>query len=735
MPENQSVYSFALNLPLYQLFDYQLDGAVKAQPGQRFLVPFGSSDKVGIVVQRLDDPAQVRELKAVTRALDEHSLLSPHMIELARWMSEYYLQPLGEVLFQCLPGYCRSNRHLTSTRLQYWLAAPCAAHDADLRNRLKIRAPRQYALLQAIEMAPHGLNAAELRDLDAHWAPPVKALQKKGLVIQTDRDSLENGDGVVRAGPPLTPQQLRVVDDMGADFERFAVHLLQGVTGSGKTEVYLQLMQRALDAGSQVIYLVPEIGLTPQLLERLRSRLGPVIVSSHSSHSDYRRYQAWDQFRRGAAQVIVGTRSALFSEAPDIGLIIVDEEHDASFRQQDGVRYHARDVAVKRAQMLDIPIILGSATPALESLFNLGKAHYHLHSLSERPNRSQPPAIELIDIANSPLQAGCSPPLIDAIGQHLEAGEQVLLFLNRRGYAPVVMCYECGWQASCFQCDARLTLHRSLQRLVCHHCGHVQAAPEICPKCAAPGVRHLGVGTQQLEAFVQQRFSDFPVVRIDRDSVSSAADFERMLQPVIHAQPCILLGTQMLAKGHDYPHISLVGIIDADQALYSGFYRAAERLVQTVLQVSGRAGRAERPGRALLQTAFASHPLMQGLCRNSYSELAQGLLAEREMLGFPPYARAVSFVVDAVELDDALARLQKIRDLIDGLQMPKTLRVVGPIPALMTRRVGRYRAQLSLISRDMRQIRGLLRQLMPGLQRQRNDRRSRLVIEVDPQDL
>ena len=737
MSDTENVFSFALNLPLYQLFDYRLDGISDVGPGQRFEVPFGNSHKVALLVGPTnsdgDGDGTRLELKAVSGALDEQPILSAHMRELAGWMADYYLQPPGEVMFQCLPRYCRGKRRLVSTRVARWIASVTLSGDE--RAALRARAPLQCRLYEAIEQARAGLDAAALRQLSDNWIQPLRALRQKGLVRESDSDELALESLPLEPGPPLTTAQQRILDDMLPALDDFQVHLLQGVTGSGKTEIYLAMMRRAIDAGRQVLYLVPEIGLTPQLLARLSARLGPLIAASHSAQTEYQRYQAWDRFRRGAARVLIGTRSALFSDAADIGLIIIDEEHDPSYRQQNGVRYHARDVAIKRAQMLGIPIILGSATPALESLHNLAKPHYRLHRLDERPNRSRPPPIELIDIANSPLQAGCSPPLISAIERHLARGEQVLLFLNRRGYAPVVMCYECGWQAQCFQCDARLTLHRSLERLICHHCGHGQAAPRQCPQCGAAGVRHLGVGTQQLEDFLRQRFSAYPTIRIDRDSVTSARAFEQALQPLADGDPCILVGTQMLAKGHDYPHISLVGIIDADQALHSGFYRAGERLVQTALQVSGRAGRADRPGRALLQTAFASHPLLQGLCRQDYTALAEDLLRERRMLGFPPCARAVSFVVDAIDLTRALDRLQAIRDFIDSLGPPRSLRVVGPIPALMTRRVGRYRAQLSMIADDMRPLRRLLVQLMPMLRQQRNDRYCNLIIEVDPQDL
>jgi primosomal protein N' (replication factor Y) len=385
--------------------------------------------------------------------------------------------------------------------------------------------------------------------------------------------------------------------------------------------------------------------------------------------------------------------------------------------------------------MLDIPIVLGSATPSLDTLHNLGKSHFHHHRLTRRPGAAVAPQIRLIDSSKVNLNDGCSPQLLQAMRQHLDQCGQVLLFLNRRGFAPVVRCHSCGWDAMCHQCDARMTLHQSINRLICHHCGHTVALPASCPDCAQPEIRHYGIGTERLQQFLQSHFTETPVIRVDRDSVSDAAQMHKLLQPVRDGEPCILLGTQMIAKGHDYPNITLVGIIDADQALHSGFYRAGERLVQTVLQVAGRAGRAERPGLALLQTAFPEHELMRNLCRQDYAALVQPLLDERKLLGFPPFARVVTLVADALELDPALQRLQAIHDAFIALPNRAGVRAVGPIPALMTRRIGRYRAQLSLLADDARALRQVLNALLPEIQRVRNSQRLRLVVEVDPLDL
>jgi primosomal protein N' (replication factor Y) len=728
-----SISSFAIDLPVYHCFDYRVSATTMQTPGQRYLVPFGQLEKVAVLVGPANQSHQhAGKIKTVITQLDIEPTLSSHIIALAQWIASYYCQPLPEALFHCLPRYCRSARTIKPTGLHYWMTSGC---DAETLTALQRKAPRQHELFQALSEHPSGLNGTQLRALNPGWSQQLKGLESKGLVSKQWRENIEQA-GVSRLpGPELTVEQQKIIRDIAPQLHAFQVQLIHGVTGSGKTEIYLELMQRVIASGKQVIYLVPEIGLTPQLLERLQQRLQGYIVSSHSGQADFQRYQGWDQFKRGVAQVMIGTRSALFSDCPALGLIIVDEEHDSSYRQQDGLRYHARDVAIKRAQMLDIPIILGSATPSIESLHNLQKPYFHLHQLLTRPNKSSPPNIQLIDCKHIALNNGCSAALLKTIQRHLHERGQVLLYLNRRGYAPVVMCHDCDWQAGCYQCDARLTLHQSVNRLICHHCGYSTPAPENCPECGAKEIFHYGVGTQQLESFLRERFPQIPVIRIDRDSVSAAHPLEQKLEPLRNSEPCILIGTQMLAKGHDYPNISLVGILDVDQALFSSFYRAPERLIQTVLQVSGRAGRAHKGGEACLQTAFPTHPLMQNLCTQGYSQLVQPLLEERKLLGFPPYARVVTFIVDAYELTTAMKRLQQLKQDIDGLQPPTEVQVIGPIPALMARRVGRYRAQLSILAANIQPLRELLHKLMPIIIKTGNTKKSRLVVDVDPVDL
>ncbi len=722
---------FALPLPLHQGFDYRVPASLDLQPGMRCRLPFGSGFRTGILLEWVDNETGRGDLKAVEARLDEEPLLSEHMLELARWVADYYLQPIGELLFLFLPRALRRGQPLKDQRVTCWRPRDA---DEDMLDNLARRAPKQQALYLSLLDHPEGMTAQALRELHGDWRAAMGGLVDKGLAESHCGDGLDWPEQPPDF-PPLTADQQAAVEAISSRLDGFGSHLLQGVTGSGKTEVYLALMRRVIEQGRQVILLAPEIGLTPQLVDRMRRRLGRPVLLSHSAQGDAERLRNWDLFRRGRAPVLIGTRSALFSDCPDLGLIVVDEEHDASYRQQDGVRYHARDVAIRRAQQLDIPVILGSATPSSETLYNLRRPHAHRYWLRQRVGGGQPPAIELVDSGRIQPVCGCTPQLLKAVERHLHDGGQVLLFLNRRGFAPVVMCHECGWQAQCHQCDARMTLHQSIQRLICHHCGSQQAMPAACPKCGHGEIRHYGVGTEQLEVFLRERFAEYPVIRVDRDTVTARESLAQRLQSLHQGKPAILVGTQMLAKGHDYPHISLVGILDADQALFSSFYRASERLIQTVLQVSGRAGRADRPGQALLQTAFPEHPLMQGLKTQDYDRLMQPILQERELLGFPPAARAVTLQVDALELKAALHRLQQLNEELERAGLPSGVRRVGPIPALMTRRIGRYRAQLTLLAADVATLRKALRPLLPKLLQPRNRRDSRLTIEVDPLDL
>ncbi|MCP4472302.1 MAG: primosomal protein N' [Gammaproteobacteria bacterium] len=724
--------AFAIALPLYRAFEYRIDDSEAVVAGTRYRLPFGQGTRTGVLLSVSDSTDYAAErIKPIEARLDQRPVLSEHMLALAKWMSEYYLQPTGEVIFQCLPSYLRGSRVYQSLRVKRWQLVDS---DADVIDELQSRSPRQFEIGLALLRQPGGMTAAQLKQINPNWHAVVRAMESKQLLRWEWVDAAVN-PVIASELPRLSDEQSAILGQIEPRLRHFAVHLLDGITGSGKTEIYLRLIQARLADGLQVIYLVPEIGLTNQLIDRVRQRFGDCFATSHSSLTEYQRYRAWDRFRRGEVRIMLGTRSTLFSQCERLGMIIIDEEHDHSYRQQDGVRYHARDVAIKRAQMLDIPIVLGSATASLESIANCERDTWFHYRIDHRPTRYPPPPIQLIDVRNSRFEFGCAAPTLARIESHLAQSGQVLIYLNRRGFAPVVMCHECGWQSQCRNCDARLTLHQSLQTLLCHHCGFNQAIPETCPDCGHDEIRHYGIGTEQLEQGLRSRYPDTPVLRVDRDVISSRDALKARLQQLQSGESCILIGTQMIAKGHDYPAITLSVVLDADQALFSASYRASESLVQTLFQVSGRSGRGDRVGEAIVQTRFTEHPLMQALQRQGYREIAADLLQERRLLGFPPCARAVIFRADALELKQALVKLEEIKTLLGQARHFERLASVGPIPALMTRRIGRYRAQLCLLSADFQALRSVLSQAMPAIQEIASSPRVSWNVDVDAYDL
>jgi primosomal protein N' (replication factor Y) len=518
---------------------------------------------------------------------------------------------------------------------------------------------------------------------------------------------------------------------MLASLGKFGCHLLDGVTGSGKTEVYMHLLEKALSEGKQALVLVPEIGLTPQLLRRFRNRLGLEPATIHSGLSAGERLEAWAAARSGRAALVVGTRSALFTPMPRLGIIVLDEEHDASFKQQDGFRYSARDIAVKRAAELDIPVVLGSATPSLESLSNADRGKYSWHRLRERATNAPLPAWRVMDMRQQSTQSGLSVTALEAIGDTLERGEQVMVFLNRRGYAPVLMCQQCGWSGLCERCDAHLTWHRSMGRLCCHHCGAQRPAPHLCPECRADALMGAGEGTQQLEEALEQRFPGFPVLRFDRDRTSRKGVMGQQLDQVRKGEPCLLVGTQMLAKGHHFPEVTLVVIVNIDQALYSADYRALERMGQMIQQVAGRAGRMEKTGTVILQTLHPEHPALELLLSQGYEAYARWLLEERQLAGLPP--AGYQALLRAEAHDRALA--EHFLDEAARVFPPGETRVYGPMPAIMERVKGRSRMYLVVQGASRSALHRQVDHWLPGLRKLPAARKVRWAIDIDPQEL
>lgn len=536
----------------------------------------------------------------------------------------------------------------------------------------------------------------------------------------------------IEAAPALTTEQAAVLAACGNLCSEYSATLLQGVTGSGKTEIYLRLIGESLAKGKQALLLIPEIGLTPQLLARVAARFGTRVGAFHSGMTEAARAQAWLAARSGELQVVVGTRSSVFLPFAQLGLVVVDEEHDTSYKQQEGFRYSARDIAILRAQRLKIPVLLGSATPSLESLYNAQQGRYrHLH-LRQRVRASAPPRVQVLDVRAQPLNHGLSPPLLNAVERHVEAGGQALLFINRRGYAPLLLCHDCGWIAPCAECDARMTVHRARGLLVCHHCGAQRPLPRLCPSCDSRALTPVGQGTERIEDALRNRFPARRVERFDSDRLRKAGELQALLADIRSGAIHILVGTQVLAKGHDFGGLSLVGIVSADQALYGSDFRALERMGQLITQVAGRAGRGGQPGEVLLQTHEPQHPLLKLLVERGYDALCTELLSERREIGLPPFAHLAVLRAEGKSPSAALAFLQAARAVLGA---PAGLSVSEPIPALMERRAGWHRAQLLVQSESRARLQQRLSAWVPVLDELPLARTVRWSVDVDPYDL
>jgi len=726
----------AIPAPVYRLYDYLPPPGVDPQrlkAGVRLRVPFGRGTRCGLLLE-VHGRAEVapERLKRALEVLDQEPLVPPRELALLRWCADYYRHPPGDALFAALPMRLRQGAAPLESGLPGWR---CSAAGTEVDPAGLPRAHRQAEVLAELQAHPAGLAQAELKLRCGDCTQVLRSLAHKGWIEPLTLAVATTPTNPGTPAPhPLNPAQQAALQEMGSELSRFRSFLLDGVTGSGKTEVYLALAQLHLTAGRQVLMLVPEIGLTPQLLQRVERRLGGAIALLHSGLSDGERERAWLEARAGHARVVLGTRSAVFTPMPDLGLIIVDEEHDLSLKQQEGFRYSARDLAVIRAQRLDCPVVLGSATPSLESLRNAGSGRYRHVTLPERTGSAGSPRVHLLDVRPVRLTEGLSPAMLNALRQELEVGNQVLVFLNRRGYAPVLTCYSCGWVSECPRCDARMTVHKADGRIWCHHCGHNRPLPQSCPQCGNAELRPLGQGTERLEEFLSSRFADYGIARIDRDSTRRKGLLEQRLREIREGKYRLLLGTQMLAKGHHFPEVTLAGILDVDQGLFGVDYRATERMAQLIVQVAGRAGRADRPGRVLIQTRYPDHPLLQLLLKKGYGAFAEAALAERHDAGLPPFSHQALLRAEAADSSAPRAFLETARDAAQALN-PGTLELWGPVPAPMERRSGRSRAQLLVQSSRRDALQRLLAAWVPALADLPQARRVRWSIDVDPQEM
>ncbi len=726
----------AVPSPLYRDFDYLPPAGTdpaRLEPGMRLSLPFGQREVVGVLLETAgttEVPAS--KLKAARRLLDETPLIPPDMLALARWAADYYRHPIGEVVQALLPVLLRQGKPAKLPITPVW-RLNAMGRDADPGSL--VRAKRQRSLHALLLHHPAGLTSSAIAEELPESAASLRALIKRGWLEDASGESgpADSTPLPVMAGTTmLNAAQKQAAAEISAALGSYRAFLLDGVTGSGKTEVYLEAIAAAVGSGLQALVLLPEINLTPQTLARFRARFG-TVAAFHSGLSEGERLATWLAARDGKAPVIVGTRSAAWLPLKSPGLIVVDEEHDASFKQHEGFRYSARDLAVVRAQRTNIPVILGSATPSLESLHNATQGRYTHLKLPERAGLARHPSMKLLDIRARPLVEGLSDLLLDAVKRHLAADGQVLLFLNRRGYAPTFMCHDCGTPEACKRCDARMTLHGT-KRLVCHHCGAERPVPARCTHCGSEAFGAVGQGTERIEQVLMELFPDAGVARVDRDSTRRKGSMERLLDDVHSGARRILVGTQMLAKGHDFPNVTLVGVLDADQGLFSADFRACERMAQLVIQVAGRAGRAEKPGEVLIQTHQPDHPLLQHLVREGYGSFAQAALAERRLAGLPPYAALALLRAEAPASAAPTAFLQAARDMLAGRRVPDVA-LLGPAPAPMERRAGRYRVNLLLQAPQRAPLQKLLAATLPELGELKQARRVRWSIDVDPVSL
>lgn len=739
MPENTlsttPSYRIRVAVPvyLYDCFDYSLTAEQyhQAEVGARVAVSFGRQNVVGVIVEKLTDEKPLDlgfKLKAITELLDDNAILDAKVLSLLTWSAQYYQFPIGEVMHAALPSFLRQGKPYNLLARMWKLI------DDHAEDKLK-RSEKQQDAYKILKLHPTG-TSENILNLAGIETATLKALEKKKITQCILEAQDFKPQAMTLAQMPLTPndEQKRAIQNILKARHSYHAFLLDGLTGSGKTEVYLQVMQEVLKQGKQVLVLVPEIGLTPQTVSRFQSRFHCHIALLHSGLNDSKRLQAWQSAQTGRASIVIGTRSAIYTPLPHLGLIILDEEHDLSFKQQEGFRYHARDVALYRAHLENCPIILGSATPSIDSYALVEQGKMTRLELDQRAGVAVMPKMHVIDLKVAQKQNGISQQLIHEVQKRLDKKEQVLIFLNRRGYAPVLICESCGWQAKCPHCDANFTVHRQpYQHLHCHHCGTIHRMPEHCPQCQHSELKPIGLGTAKVEENLQELFPNFEVIRVDRDSTSRVGSWQKIYNKIQKSEPIILLGTQMLAKGHHFPYVTLVAILDIDSGLLSVDFRATERTAQLIIQVAGRAGRGEKKGEVYLQTLRPDHPLLNTLLESGYRSFAKQTLKERKAAWMPPYRYAALLRCESKDQELNQSFLQEHAQALRQAS-ENSIDIWGPIPAPMERKAGRYQAHMVLLSKDRARMHFYIRQWWQNVWHNK-PHGMKLSLDIDPQEL
>jgi primosomal protein N' (replication factor Y) len=740
MPQNgPTILRVAVPTPLRRTFDYifpenltkKIDGDLPL-PGSRVTIEFGRRTLVALIIEVTDSSAiALEKMKPIKDLLDSAPILSPELLKLFIWAANYYQHPIGEALFTALPALLRKGEATELPAVKHWkvtqlgLSTGTASLD---------RAPRQMALLQFLK----DKTALPESELTGCFSATIRnQVEEKGLIesfLAQHEPQPASDELLQQANLTLDSQQQIAMDAI--ELHGFSCNLLEGVTGSGKTEIYLQAIEKTLRYNRQALVLIPEISLTPQTEKRFTDRFNTPIVSLHSGMTDKQRLEAWIKAKSGEAKIILGTRSAIFTVFDDLGLIILDEEHDSSYKQQDGFKYSARDLAVIRAQREAIPVILGSATPSLESLNNCIEGRYQHLTLTQRANNATAPSWRVIDLKTEATNCGIAQSTLDAIQQRLAAQQQVLVFLNRRGYAPALVCHNCGWSADCPKCDSKLTFHRARARLICHHCDYQQRKTQHCPSCKSTELMTAGEGTEQSEEFLARHFPDNEVIRIDRDSTRRKGAMQEFFATADSGKPCILVGTQMLAKGHHFENVTLVVILDADSGLMSADFRSHERIGQLLVQVAGRSGRGKLKGEVIVQTHQPEHPVLDQLFNQGYRPLAMQLLEQRQQGMLPPYRPLAVIRAESTYPNQAMELLNLARKLCDQQRGIETdIQCLGPLPALMEKRAGRFRFILQVTAPHRGQLQGCLSAVANQLDNEKLAQKVRWSIDVDPHEL
>jgi primosomal protein N' (replication factor Y) len=722
-------------------YDYLIPDAMRTriQAGVRVKVPLGRGNRqrIGYCIEITNRSDHLGRLKPITQVLDRETLLSPLMLRLAHWISDHYLSPLGQVLDAMVPAGVRAQ---AGTRGQVFLSvSPEVVSQLDT---LKLSSKQRQAL-KILASAHQPLTPLELANAVGCTLGPVQALRKKQLVRSEVRRVNQRSHDLAAIAREshltLNSDQQRALEAILGSIRQSShkTILIHGVTGSGKTEVYIQAIDEVIQYGRQAIVLVPEISLTPQTQQRFRSRFDRVAVL-HSHLNPAERHWHWQRIASGEIQVIVGARSAIFAPAPNLGLIVLDEEHDASFKQDSSPRYHTRDVAIQRAQMEEIPLVLGSATPSLESWLQARRQQFQLVEIPERVSARPLPDVAIVDLRSEMgrrrTRGAISRPLFQAMREALRADGQVILLLNRRGFSTSIQCPACGHVVKCPDCDIALTHHREGERAVCHYCDHEIRAPSTCPECQFDGIRYAGLGTQRLEAEVRSRFPDEPCLRMDSDSMQRFGSHEKALDRFRSGEIKILLGTQMIAKGLDFPNVMLVGVINADTALHFPDFRAAERTFQLVTQVAGRTGRGPRGGRVLVQTFSPEHPAILAAARHDYVMFAEQELPVRQEFDYPPFSTMARIVVrgpDAEPTEEFADQLSdRLHEHVEA--QPTKIRVLGPAEAPMPKLRGKFRFHLLLHGRDRTAVCRVIEQTTETLSSANN---IIWTVDIDPVDM